>query len=64
MTSPRIRALRQLLDESTTVFGARFARSGRTVEDWEQARRQPDAFLMQALGALEARTQKRQAKKR
>lgn len=44
-TADMIRRLRERLAESTEAFGARFARSPRTVEDWEQARRRPDALV-------------------
>jgi DNA-binding transcriptional regulator YiaG len=50
-----IRALRKTLDEDVDTFGARVARSGRTVEDWEFGRRQPDALVMQHLKLLEKR---------
>jgi DNA-binding transcriptional regulator YiaG len=52
-TSQRIQALRHALDEDTATFGARFARSGRTVEDWEQGRRNPDGLVQRELDRLE-----------
>jgi DNA-binding transcriptional regulator YiaG len=55
-TPERIQALRHALKESTETFGQRFARSGRTVEDWEQGRSRPDAFIQRALDQLEADT--------
>lgn len=54
-----IRALRRAFGENTTTFGARFARSGRAVEDWEQGRRAPDALVVRALEALQARIARR-----
>src|SRR5678815_1905910 len=52
VTAKRIKAIRQRLGESTQTFAQRFARSRRTVEDWEQGRRRPDKFVLQALLAL------------
>jgi len=49
----RIRALRRRLDEDVATFGARFARSGRTVEDWEQGRRKPDALAIRMIETIE-----------
>jgi len=54
-----IRALRAALQEDTATFGARWQKSGRTIEDWEQARRKPDAFVLQAIRALAARRGKK-----
>jgi transcriptional regulator with XRE-family HTH domain len=51
MTSAEIKALRHALGETVQQFGARFARSGRSVEDWEQGRRRPDAFILRAMVA-------------
>lgn len=50
-----IRALRAALEEDTATFGARWQRSGRTIEDWEQDRRHPDAFTLAAIRKLAAR---------
>lgn len=47
-----IRALRAALGETTTTFAARWRRSRRTIEDWEQGRVQPDAFVLDAIRAL------------
>jgi DNA-binding transcriptional regulator YiaG len=52
-TPERIQTLRHALDEDTATFGARFARSGRTVEDWEQGRRNPDGLVQRELDRLE-----------
>ena len=40
-----VRALRAALEESTATFGARWHKSGRTVENWEQGRGEPDPFM-------------------
>jgi DNA-binding transcriptional regulator YiaG len=58
-TAEEVRALRAALDEDTATFGARWHRSPRTVEDWEQNRRQPDAFVLEAMRDLAARTKKK-----
>lgn len=58
LTPAQIRALRKALGESTTAFGARFARSRRAVEDWEQGRRVPDALVQQLMAALSPSLQK------
>jgi len=50
-----VRALRAALGENTETFGARWHRSSRTVEDWEQGRREPDAFVLEAIRKLAAR---------
>jgi len=50
-----VRALRAALAENTTTFGARWRKSGRTIESWEQGIRVPDAFVLAALRALAAR---------
>jgi DNA-binding transcriptional regulator YiaG len=54
-----IRALRAALEEDTTTFAARWFKSRRTVEDWEQGRRQPEAFVLDNIRKLAARTKKR-----
>ena len=54
-----IRALRATLHENTATFGARWRRSGRTVEQWEQGRRDPDAFVLEQIRTLAARRQKK-----
>jgi len=50
-----VRALRTALQENTATFAARWHRSSRTVEDWEQGRSQPDGFVLEAMRALAAR---------
>jgi DNA-binding transcriptional regulator YiaG len=57
-TAEEVRALRSALGENTADFGARWQRSGRTVEKWEQGLRQPDAFVLDAIRKLAARTKK------
>jgi DNA-binding transcriptional regulator YiaG len=52
MTGPQIQALRHSLGENTEAFAARFARSRRTVEDWEQGRRNPDPLALKLLQEL------------
>jgi DNA-binding transcriptional regulator YiaG len=54
-----VRTLRAALAEDTASFAARWRRSGRTVEDWEQGRREPDAFVLENLRALAARRKKK-----
>jgi len=58
-----IRNLRGILQENTTTFGARWFVSGRTVEDWEQGRRKPQAFVLDAIRKLAARTKIRKSAK-
>jgi len=53
-----VRALRASLEEDTATFGARWHRSARTVEDWEQGRRNPDALALDGIRALAARRKK------
>lgn len=59
-----VRALRSALKENTATFGARWHRSGRTVETWEQGLRRPDPFVLEGIRKLAAaaRTKKKQAK--
>lgn len=44
-----IRALRADLQEDTEAFGRRWQKSKRTVENWEQGRRVPDAFVLERM---------------
>lgn len=57
-----IRALRAALDEDTETFAGRWHKSGRTIENWEQGRGKPDAFVLDAMRTL-ARRKKTHAKK-
>ena len=41
--------LRLKLGETTAEFGDRFFRGGRTVEEWEQSRREPDELVKQMI---------------
>lgn len=64
MDSDRIKALRRdILKESLDQFANRFARSGRTVEDWEQGRRNPDKLAVQIMLQLEAGAKKKPKKR-
>jgi DNA-binding transcriptional regulator YiaG len=58
-TAEEVRALRTALDEDTKTFGARWHRSGRTVEQWEQGRRRPDPLVLDGIRELAARRKKR-----
>jgi DNA-binding transcriptional regulator YiaG len=53
-----VRALRAALQEDTTTFGARWLRSRRAVEDWEQGRRAPDPLVLDGMRKLAARKKK------
>lgn len=54
--SPKtIQTLRKRLGETTNEFGARFSRSGRSIEDWEQGRRAPDALCSSLIRDLARR---------
>ena len=59
-----IHALRHALGENRATFGARWRRTGRTVETWEQGLRQPDALALDGIRALAARMKNARAKKR
>jgi DNA-binding transcriptional regulator YiaG len=50
-----VRTLRARLGEDTATFGARWHKSSRTVEGWEQGRRAPDAFVLDGMRKLAAR---------
>lgn len=54
-----VRALRAALHEDTATFAARWHRSGRTVETWEQGTRRPDPLVLEGMRALAARTRAR-----
>jgi len=49
-----ITELRKARQETTAQFGQHFARSGRTIEDWEQGRRTPDRLCERILAGLKA----------
>ena len=50
----QVRAIRAKLGEDTKTFGARWHRSARTVEDWEQGRRSPDPLVLEQLDEMQA----------
>ena len=54
-----IRQLRHTLAEDVETFGARFARGGRAVENWEQGRRVPDRLVQDGLVRLRDDIQRR-----
>lgn len=54
-----VRAIRKALGESRATFGERWQKSGRTIENWEQGRRVPDAFMIERLRQLAARRDKK-----
>jgi DNA-binding transcriptional regulator YiaG len=53
-----VRALRAALQEDTATFAARWLCSRRTVEDWEQGRRRPNALALDGIRKLAARRKK------
>jgi DNA-binding transcriptional regulator YiaG len=55
MTPADIQALRRALGEDVDTFGRRFLKSGRTVENWEQGHRTPDALAQRELQRLARR---------
>jgi DNA-binding transcriptional regulator YiaG len=55
MTPREIQALRRVLGEDVATFGRRFLKSGRTIENWEQGRRAPDALAQRELERLAQR---------
>lgn len=59
-----VRALRAALGEDTATFGARWHRSKRTVEEWEQGRRRPDPLVIDGIRALLADRRKKADAKR
>jgi DNA-binding transcriptional regulator YiaG len=60
-----VRALRAALHENTATFGARWQKSGRSIEGWEQGRTTPDPFVLEAIRKLAARAKtKAPARKR
>ncbi len=57
-----VRALRAALKEDTATFAARWHCSSRTIENWEQGRRQPGPLALEGMRQLAARTKKKSAK--
>ena len=58
MTPQEIQGLRHALSENVAKFGKRFIRSGRTAEEWEQGRRNPDPLILAQLAKLRRRIHK------
>lgn len=58
-TAAFVRELRAALGENTATFAARWHRSGRTVETWEQGTRQPDPLVLDGMRALAAQAKKK-----
>ena len=63
MSPEEIQALRDSLGENTEQFAAHFHCSRRTVENWEQGRRNPPSLVLSLLQALAA-SQKKPSRKR
>ena len=53
-TPERVQALRRACSENTAAFAARFARSKRTIEDWEHGRRNPDKLCQRMMDVIAA----------
>jgi DNA-binding transcriptional regulator YiaG len=51
-TPARVQALRLACGDNTAAFAARFARSRRSIEDWEQGRRNPDPLCQRVMDSL------------
>jgi DNA-binding transcriptional regulator YiaG len=49
-----VQALRQAYGENTATFAVRFARSRRTIEDWELGRRNPDKLCQRMMDVMAA----------
>ena len=64
MTPQQIQALRRALKEDTKTFGARFGRSWRTVQEWEQGRRSPGTDVMVLIEHLMAKSAPKQRRGR
>lgn len=56
LTGEEIQRIRRSLEENVETFGARFGRSGRTVEQWEQDRQVPDGLIRAQIQQLDAQT--------
>jgi len=54
-----ISALRAALQEDRATFAARWSKSARTIEAWEQGRRAPEPFILQHIRALAKATKSR-----
>jgi DNA-binding transcriptional regulator YiaG len=68
LSPAEIKALRLALGENTAAFAARFARSARTVENWEQGRRNPDplaaAEMLRVRAGLTTKTPRKKSAKK
>lgn len=53
-TPDRVQSLRHALGENTAAFAVRFARSPRTIEDWEHGRRNPDKLCQRMMDVIAA----------
>ena len=62
MTGRQFQKLRQSLGENTAKFGKRFNVSGRTVEDWEQDRCQPNKWVLPQIKELANQVKQQQRK--
>lgn len=51
-TPDRVQALRNAYGENTATFAVRFARSPRTIEDWELGRRNPDKLCQRMMDVM------------
>jgi DNA-binding transcriptional regulator YiaG len=58
-----VRALRRALGEDTATFAARWLKSPRTIENWEQGRKRPDAFVLEAMRTLAAKTRPKRSRR-
>lgn len=63
MTPAKIKSLRNSLGENTATFAARFSRSARTIEDWEQGRRNPDPLALAIMAQIQAGIEKKSRRK-
>lgn len=52
LTGEDIQRIRRQLEESRETFGARWMKSGRTVEGWEQDRNAPDPVILREIARL------------
>lgn len=62
MTPEQIKSIRAALGENTAEFARRFARSPRTIENWEQGRRRPDPLAILLLEGLLKKIEKSKIK--
>lgn len=55
LSGAQIAAVRKQLKENRSTFGARFGRSGRTVEGWEQELHEPDPITCREIALLKVK---------